>query len=73
MDHHDEEVVVTGASIEATLELWAASLRDVKGRIRTRPVHRRPDPSDARTKHLGFIKIILANICIAFSKLPLIQ
>ena len=34
MDHHDEEVVVTGASIETTLELWAASLRDVKGRMR---------------------------------------
>ena len=25
---------MTGASIEATLELWASSLRDVKGRIR---------------------------------------
>ena len=25
---------MTGASIEATLELWASSLREVKGRIR---------------------------------------
>jgi hypothetical protein len=25
---------MTGGSIEATLELWASSLRDVKGRIR---------------------------------------
>ena len=25
---------MTGASIEATLELWASSLRDVKARIR---------------------------------------
>ena len=25
---------MTGASIEATLELWASSLRDVKGRMR---------------------------------------
>lgn len=30
MDHHDEEVVVTGTSIEATLELWASSLREVE-------------------------------------------
>jgi SRSO17 transposase len=28
------EVVVTGASIEATLELWASSLREVKARMR---------------------------------------
>jgi hypothetical protein len=27
-------VRVSGASIEATLELWAASLREVKARIR---------------------------------------
>lgn len=27
-------VVVTGASIEATLELWASSLCDVKARMR---------------------------------------
>jgi SRSO17 transposase len=26
---------MTGASIETTLELWASSLREVKGRIRT--------------------------------------
>jgi hypothetical protein len=25
---------MTGASIETTLELWASSLRDVKGRMR---------------------------------------
>ena len=25
---------MSGASIEATLELWASSLRDVKGRIK---------------------------------------
>ncbi len=25
---------MTGGSVEATLELWASSLRDVKGRIR---------------------------------------
>nr|WP_209308710.1 IS701 family transposase [Sphingomonas corticis] len=34
MGHHDEEVVVKGASIEATLELWASSLREVKARMR---------------------------------------
>ncbi len=34
MDPHDEEVVVADASIEATLELWASSLRDVKARMR---------------------------------------
>lgn len=34
MGHHGMEVVVTGASIEATLELWASSLRDVKARMR---------------------------------------
>ena len=34
MGHHDEEVVVTGASIEVTLELWASSLREVKARMR---------------------------------------
>jgi SRSO17 transposase len=34
MGHYDEEVVVTGASIEATLELWASSLREVKARMR---------------------------------------
>ncbi len=32
------EVVVVGASIAATLELWASSLREVKAR--TRPVFR---------------------------------
>lgn len=34
MGHHDEEVVVTGVSIEATLELWASSLGEVKARMR---------------------------------------
>ena len=34
MGHYDEGVVVTGASIEETLELWASSLREVKGRMR---------------------------------------
>jgi len=34
MGHHDEEVLVTEASIEATLELWASSLREVKARMR---------------------------------------
>ena len=33
MSHHGLEILVTGGSVEATLELWAASLRDVKGRI----------------------------------------
>lgn len=33
MGDHGEEVV-TGASIEATLELWASSLREVKARMR---------------------------------------
>jgi SRSO17 transposase len=35
MGHHNEEVVVTGTLIEATLELWASSLREVKARMRT--------------------------------------
>lgn len=34
MDHHYKEVVVTGASIEATLELWTSSLRELKARVR---------------------------------------
>lgn len=34
MGHYDEEVVVTGASVEATLELWPSSLREVKARMR---------------------------------------
>lgn len=34
MGHHDEEVVLTGALIEATLELWASSLCEVKARMR---------------------------------------
>jgi len=34
MGHHDEEVVVTGVSIETTLDLWASSLREVKARMR---------------------------------------
>ena len=34
MGHHDEEVVVTRASIEAKLELWASSLREVNEQMR---------------------------------------
>jgi SRSO17 transposase len=34
MGYHDEEVVVTGVSIETTLDLWASSLREVKARMR---------------------------------------
>jgi hypothetical protein len=34
MDHHDSEIMMTGASIETTLELWASSLREVKKRMR---------------------------------------
>ena len=34
MGDHDSEVMDGGASIEATLELWASSLRDVKARVR---------------------------------------
>ena len=34
MGHHGMEVVVTGASVETTLELWASSLREVTARMR---------------------------------------
>jgi hypothetical protein len=34
LDDHDSEVMGGRGSVEATLELWASSLRDVKARIR---------------------------------------
>ena len=34
MGHDDEKVLEKGASIEATLELWVSSQREVKARMR---------------------------------------
>lgn len=35
MRSHDEKFTVMMATIGATLELWASSLQDVKGRMRS--------------------------------------